>query len=97
MRDVVAIILMSFSPARPGDEEPAGSFLWQIEPPRPNELSNGACWTELINTAETRSRRLPQLRIKRGARWIFQLGHTRLMKKAAERIAEILNAGITPL
>ena len=97
MRDVAAIILMSFSPARPGDEEPAGSFLWQIEPARPDELSNGACWTELINTAETRSRRLPELRIKRGARWVFQLGHNRLMKKAAERIAEILNTGITPL
>jgi len=97
MRDVVAIILMSFSPARPGGEEPAGSFLWQIEPARPDELSNGACWTELINTAETRSRRLPELQIKRRARWIFQLGHNRLMKKAAERIAEILNTGITPL
>ena len=97
MRGVVAIILMSFSPASPGDEEPAGSFLWQIEPPRPDELSNGACWTELINTAETRSRRLPELQIKRRARWIFQLGHNRLMKKAAERIAEILNTGITPL
>ena len=71
MRGVVAIILMSFSPARLGDEEPAGSFLWQIEPTRPDELSHGACWTELINTAETRSRRLPELRIKRGARWIF--------------------------
>ena len=81
MRDVVAIILMSFSPARPGGEEPAGSFLWQIEPARPDELSNSTCWTELINTAETRSQRLPELRIKRGARSIFQLGHNRLMKR----------------
>ena len=91
---VIAIIRMSFSPARPGVEGPTGSFLWQIEPSRPDDLRTGTCWTELINTEETRSRRLPELKIKRGARWIFQLGHNRLMRKAAERIAEILNTEI---
>ena len=91
IQGVIATIRMTFSPANPTDEEPSGSFLWQIEPARPDELDRGACWTELINTEETRNRRFPELRIKPWAKWIFQLGHKRLIQKAAERVAEALN------
>jgi len=91
MHGVLACVRMSFSPARPGDKGPTGSFLWQIESARPDELERGACWAELINTEETRSMRFPDLRIKPGTRYIFQLGHNRLMRKAAERVGEVLN------
>jgi hypothetical protein len=37
-RGIIAIVRMSFSPTRPGDKEPTGSFLWQIEPARPSQL-----------------------------------------------------------
>lgn len=90
---VMATIQMSFSPARSKDHEPSGSFLWEIAPGQANENEKRACWSELINTEETRSRRLQELRIKVGARWIFQLGHNRLIQKAAQRIADVLNAG----
>ena len=90
---VVATIQMSFSPARSKDHEPSGSFLWEIEPSQANDSGRCACWTELINTEETRSRRLPELRIKAGAIWIFQLGHNRLIQRAAQRIADVLNSG----
>jgi hypothetical protein len=35
------------------------------------ERGSIACWTELINTEETRNRRLPELKIARGRRLIF--------------------------
>lgn len=92
-RGVVARIRMSFSPAKPKDQYPSGSFLWEIEPGRTHKNGSGASWTELINTEETRNRQLPVLRIKAPARWAFQLGHNRLVQKAAQRIADILNAG----
>jgi hypothetical protein len=90
---VTGIVRMTFSPARPEDREPTGSFLWQIEPARPDEPDQGACWVELINTEETRHMGFPDLRIKPWARWIFQLGHKRLIQKAAERCAHLLNGG----
>jgi len=87
----MSTIRMSFSPVRPEDEEPSGSFLWQIEPDLPNENERGACWTELINTEETRAQRLTELKIGTWRRWLFSLGHNRLMRKAAQRIADVLN------
>ena len=89
---VAATIRMSFSPAKLRDQEPSGSFLWKIEPAAANESEMDACWTELINTDETRSRQVPELRFKAGARWAFQLGHNRLIQKAAQRIVDVLNA-----
>jgi hypothetical protein len=50
-------------------------------------------WTELINGPETASRRIPALRIGYGKRWVFRLGHDRLIGKAARRVAEVLNTG----
>jgi len=88
---VVSTIRMSFSPVSPEDEGPCGSFLWKVEPESPNENEERACWTELINTEETRAERLPELRIPTWRRWIFSLGHNRLMHKAAQRIADVLN------
>ena len=90
---VKAIIRMSFSPANSRDQEPSGSFLWLIESAEANKSEMRTCWTELINTDETRGRQITELRIKAGAKWAFQLGHNRLIRKAAQRIAEILNAG----
>ena len=59
---VTGIVRMTFSPARPEDREPTGSFLWQIEPARPDEPDQGACWVELINTEETRHMGFPDVR-----------------------------------
>jgi hypothetical protein len=36
---------------------------------------------------------IPALRISLGKRWVFRLSHNRLIEKAAQRIAEVLNAG----
>jgi hypothetical protein len=35
----------------------------------------------------------PELRVKPGAGWVFQLGHNGLIQKAAERLAHLLNCG----
>jgi hypothetical protein len=88
---VAASIRMSFSPGNPKDQEPSGSFLWQIEPCVCGARTDSVCWTEFINTQETRGKQIPDLRVKRCAKWVFQLGHNRLIQKAAERAADILN------
>ena len=85
------LIRMTFSPARPEDEFPSGSFLWRVEPDMPGESGTLACWTERINTGETKAERLPDLRIGMWRRWVFPFGHNRLMQKAAQRIADVLN------
>lgn len=85
-----AIIKMTFSPSKEKDSEPSGSFLWLIEP-ADSAREQGALWTELINSPETVSRQLPTLRISRAKRLVFRFGHDRLIAKAAQRIAEILN------
>lgn len=85
------MIRMTFSPARPEDEVPNGSFLWRVEPGPPNENGTRACWTELINTEETRAEGLPDLRVGTWRRWVFSFGHNRLMQKAAQKIADVLN------
>jgi hypothetical protein len=45
----------------------------------------------MINTEEIRSRGWHELRVAVGKRWVFQVGHHRLMQKAAQRIADVLN------
>jgi len=96
-RDAVSMIRMTFSPVRPEDEAPSGSFLWRIEPGPPNENEKSSCWTELINTEETKAEGLPDLRIAAWRRWVFSFGHSRLMQKAAHRIAEVLNGEGDPV
>lgn len=85
----VAIIKMTFSPSN-SDREPSGSFLWFIEPGE-TVREQGALWIELINTQETVSRQIPTLRIGCAKKWVFQFGHNRLIAKAAQRIAAVLN------
>jgi hypothetical protein len=90
-KGVVAAIRMSFSPCRPEEELPCGSFLWEVEPQRPGTRGTGACWTESINTRESLTKQIPELRIATGKKRVFLLGHNRLNEKAAARIVEILN------
>src|SRR5207253_9790042 len=52
----VAAIRMTFSPFGSNDM-PNGSFLWEVEPDPAGERQ--ACWTESINTGETRKRQIP--------------------------------------
>lgn len=87
-----AAIKITFSSLSETHLEPAGSFLWLVEPME-CAREQGALWTELINTPETVSRRIPGLRIGRGKKSIFRLGHNRLIGKSAQRIADILNTG----
>jgi len=87
-----ATIKMTFSPSNKKDCEPMGSFLWLVGPAECGR-ERGALWTELINTSETIQREIPALRIGRGKGWVFRLGHNRLIEKAAQRIAQVLNAG----
>lgn len=94
-KGMAATIKMTFSPSNEKDREPRGSFLWLIEPAELGR-EEGALWTELINTSETVSRRIAGLRIGRGKKWIFRLGHNLLIGKAAKRIAEVLSAGDSP-
>jgi len=89
-RGLVAAIRMTFSPFGSNDM-PNGSFLWEIEPVPAAERR--ACWTELINTSETRTRQIPDLKIKFGSRRIFLFGHNGLNEKAAQRMADVLNRG----
>lgn len=91
-KGTAATIKMTFSPSSEKDCEPNGSFLWFIEPAE-YVREQGALWTELINRPETVSRQIAPLRISHGKRWVFRLGHNRLIGKAAQRIAEVLNAG----
>ena len=94
-KGIAATIKMTFSPSNEKDHEPCGSFLWLVEPVE-RERERGALWTELINSPETVSRHIPGLRIGRGKKLIFRLGHNRLIRKAAQRIAEVLNSGDSP-
>jgi hypothetical protein len=87
----VANIRMSFSPSTPKAQGPTGSFLWQVQSCQPNGIESCACWRELINAEEIRSRGWPELTINAGKRWVFWLGHHRLMEKAAHLIADVLN------
>lgn len=91
-KGIAAAIKMTFSPSNEKDREPSGSFLWLTEPAE-CVREQGALWTELINSPEPVSGQIPALRISHGKRWIFRLGHNRLIGKAAQRIAEVLNAG----
>lgn len=91
-RGIVAAIKMTFSPSDEKDREPSGSFLWLIEPAEYGR-DEGSLWTELINSPETVNRQIPPLRIGRGKKGVFRLGHNRLIGNAAKRIAEILNTG----
>lgn len=88
--DVLATIQMSFFPYTKMGKEPMGSFLWGIEP---GERGNQAfaSWTESINVDETAALRVAELRIRAGRRWAFRFGHNKLMRKAALRIADVLN------
>src|SRR5882724_2808367 len=90
-RGLVAAIRMTFSPSSADGGMPTGSFPWEIEPDPAAERR--ACWTELINTSETRTRQIPDLKIKFGSRRIFLFGHNRLNEKAAQRMADVLNRG----
>src|SRR5436309_1003739 len=83
---VVAAIRMTFFPSSAKSGFPQGSFLWEVAPD-----AGRACWTEWINTVETRSRQIPDLRIKFGSRRVFMAGHNRLNEKAAQRMADVLN------
>lgn len=94
-KGIAASIKMTFSPSNEKDRGPSGSFLWLVEPVE-RERERGALWTELINSPETVSRQIPGLRIGRGKKLIFRLGHNRLIRKAAQRIAEVLNTGDSP-
>ena len=85
---VVAAIRMTFFPSSAKSGFPQGSFLWEVAPD-----AGRACWTEWINTVETRSRQIPDLRIKFGSRRVFMAGHNRLNEKAAQRMADVLNGG----
>jgi hypothetical protein len=88
---VVATIRMSFSATSPTAQGPSGSFLWQVATCQPNRTAMCACWKEMINTEEIRSRGWHELRVAVGKRGVFQVGHHRLMQKAAQRIADVLN------
>lgn len=92
-RGLVAAIRMTFSSSRSKAGMPAGSFLWEIEPGPADEPERRACWTESINTSETRMRQIPGLKIKFGSRRVFLFGHNGLNEKAAQRIADVLNRG----
>ena len=94
-KGMAATIKMTFSNSNEKDREPSGSFLWLIEPTQ-HRGQQGALWTELINCRETVSCQLPELRIGRGKKWIFRLGHNHLIGKAALRIAEVLISGDHP-
>src|SRR5215813_12748057 len=87
---LVAAIRMTFSPVGSNDR-PNGSFLWEVEPDAAAERR--ACWTESINTSETRKRQIQDLKIKFGSRRVFLFGHNRLNEKAAQRMADVLNGG----
>lgn len=91
-KGIVVAVKMTFSPSSKRDCEPSGSFLWLIEPAEWLG-KQGALWTELINSPETVERQIPALRIGHGKKWVFRLGHNRLIRKAARRVAEVLNAG----
>jgi len=90
---VAAAIRMSFSPWSPKEELPRGSFLWEVEPDSADTREARACWTESINTRESRSKQIPDLRIAKGKKRVFMLGHNRLNEKAARRMADVLNHG----
>ena len=87
-KGMTAAIRMSFSPCDPKDELPTGSFLWEVEAD-----AAGACWTESINTGESRARQIPELRLETGKKHVFLFGHNQLNEKAARRIVEALNGG----
>jgi hypothetical protein len=87
---------MSFSPYDKRGKEPTGAFLWRIEPGETTGDDALAFWTESINTDETASVGIPELRIKAGSQWAFRLGHNRLIQKAALRIADVLNRPDSP-
>ena len=91
-KGIAATVKMTFSPSNEKDREPSGSFLWLIQPVE-HERTQGASWAELINTQETHSKQIPPLRIGSRKRWVFRLGHNRLIGKAAQRIAEVLHSG----
>jgi hypothetical protein len=86
---LLATIRMTFSPPNSKSDVPNGSFLWEIEPDSVD--GRGACWTELINTNETRTKQIPGLKIKFGSRRVFLRGHNGLNEKAAQRIVDVLN------
>lgn len=90
-----AAIKITFSPFNEKKVEPTGSFLWLVEPIERGR-EQGALWTELINSPESVSRQILGLRIGRGKKSIFRLGHNRLIRKAAQRIVEVLNMGDSP-
>jgi hypothetical protein len=91
-KGTAATIKMTFSPSQDRDREPSGSFIWLVEPAECFR-ERGALWTELINSPETVRRQIPPLRISYEKRWVFRLGHNRLIGKAAQRIAEVVDAG----
>lgn len=94
-KGTAAAIKITFSPFNETKLEPSGSFLWLVEPMERGR-EQGALWTELINSPETVSRQVPGLRIGLGKKSIFRLGHNRLIRKSAQRIAEVLNTGDSP-
>src|SRR6516225_1691537 len=63
----LATIRMSFSPYSQGAKEPTGAFLWRIEPGVTVGNEARAFWIESINTDETASLGVPELRIKAGS------------------------------
>jgi hypothetical protein len=87
---VTARIRMSFFPYNQNDREPSGGFLWMIEPGGTIDQAQ-SLWSEFINSDETTNLGIPELRIKAGSRWLFLLGHNRLVHKAALRIARVLS------
>ena len=88
---IVAVLQMSFFPYSQRAREPTGAFLRRIEPGETVGNEALASWVESINTDETASLGVPELRIKAGLQWAFRLGHNRLIHKAAVRISDVLN------
>ena len=85
-----ATIPMSFLPYNEKERAPSGSCLWTVEPCGAVDQAR-SLWSEFINTDETERMGIPQLRIKTGLRWAFRVGHSRLIHKAASRIADVLS------
>ena len=73
----------------PKEELSSGSFLWEVKPDSADTQEVRACWTESINTQESRTRQIPEIRIEAGKKRVFLLGHNRLNEKAAQ--ADVLN------
>jgi len=82
--------MAAFLPYNEKERAPAGSFLWTVEPRGAVDQAR-SLWSEFINTDETERMGIPQLRIKTGLRWAFRVGHSRLIHKAASRIADVLS------